>query len=289
MKVLLIGKDGQLGRALCARAPSHVELVATQRADLDLERADTIEAAVTRVRPNVVINAAAYTAVDQAESESARAYAVNGAAPAALAQACQAIGARLLHVSTDYVFDGSKGIPYRPLDAVNPLNVYGASKLQGERAIAATTGLDWTIVRTAWVYAAQGKNFVRTMLRLFGERERLIVVSDQVGTPTSASSLARCLWKVVDTPAARGILHFTDAGVASWYDFAVAIYEEARALGLPIKAVEIVPVNSDEYKTVARRPFCSVLDKKSTVDTLGISLVHWRDALREVLGEIARA
>jgi dTDP-4-dehydrorhamnose reductase len=186
------------------------------------------------------------------------------------------------------VFDGKGHRPYRPQDPVNPLNVYGASKLDGERKVAACSGLNWVIVRTSWVYAPQGKNFVRTMLRLFGDRDRVGVVNDQIGTPTSATSLARCLWRIAVTEAS-GVLHYTDAGVASWYDFAVAIYEEGKALGLVDRELEIAPITTEEYKTPAVRPLYSVLEKRETAALLRICPRHWRIELREVMGEIASA
>jgi dTDP-4-dehydrorhamnose reductase len=289
MKVLITGANGQLGSALVRSAPNYAEIIAVTRQELDLADAGAITTFVSRLRPNLILNAGAYTAVDQAEAEKDLAYAINGAAPAAFANACRAIGTRLIHVSTDYVFDGKSWRPYRPDDAANPLNVYGASKLEGEVKIALCTGLDWAIVRTAWVYTAQGKNFVRTMLRLFGERDRVGVVTDQIGTPTSAASLARCIWRLTASPEVKGVLHYTDAGVASWYDFAVAIYEEAKALRLVDRELEIAPITTAEYKTPAARPLYTVLDKKATMAALDIKLVHWRAELREVLGVIASA
>jgi dTDP-4-dehydrorhamnose reductase len=289
MKVLITGANGQLGSALVESAPNDVDVVAITRLEVDLADAGAITTFVMRLRPDVVLNAGAYTAVDQAEAEKDLAYTINGAAPAAFANACHAIAARLIHVSTDYVFDGRSSRPYRPDDAVNPLNVYGASKLEGELKIAQCTGLDWAIVRTAWVYSAHGKNFVRTMLRLFGERDRVGVVSDQIGSPTSAASLARCIWSIAARSEVKGVLHYTDAGVASWYDFAVAIYEEAKALRLVSRELEIAPITTAEYKTPAARPLYTVLDKSATTAALGIKLVHWRAELREVLGVIASA
>jgi dTDP-4-dehydrorhamnose reductase len=289
MKVLITGANGQLGGALVKSAPGQAQITATTREQLDLTDAAAIGDFVARLRPDMVLNAGAYTAVDQAESEKTLAYAINASAPEALANACRAVGARLIHVSTDYVFDGHSSRPYRPNDVVNPLNVYGASKLEGERRIAQCAGLDWVVVRTAWVYAAQGRNFVRTLLRLCGERDRVGVVADQIGTPTSAASLARCLWKITTQPEVTGLLHYTDAGVASWYDFSVAIYEEAKALGLVRRDVEIAPITTEEYKTPAARPLYTVMDKSATTRALDLKLVHWRAELREVLGVIASA
>jgi dTDP-4-dehydrorhamnose reductase len=286
VKVLIIGRTGQLARELLKRAPTNIETVALNRESLDLGDQCAIAQRVRESNANVVVNAAAYTAVDLAESEPSQAYAINDVAVGAMAQACGERGIRFVHVSTDFVFDGSAGRPYRNDDAPNPLNVYGSSKLAGERRIAAVPSLDWRIVRTAWVYSVTGKNFVLTMLRLFRERDVVRVVADQVGTPTSASSLADCVWRATLNNGEFGILHFTDAGVASWYDFAVAIYEEARAIGLIDKPAQIVPITSDEYPTAARRPSYSVLYTRDALKRLAIEPVHWRTRLREVLQEI---
>lgn len=286
MKVLLTGASGQLGRALIASCDRSIDLVAPARDQLDLANRASIEGTMRVVAPNAVINAGAYTAVDKAESERELAFGVNATAPATLAQCCAQLGARLIHVSTDFVFDGTQGSPYEPDASPNPLNVYGASKLEGERRIAATPGLTWHIVRTAWVYAADGRNFVSTMLRLFRERPAVSVVCDQVGTPTSAASLARCVWRLLADNGPSAILHYTDAGVASWYDFAVAIQEEAFAMGLIGKTVPIKPIPTQQYPTPARRPAYSVLEKSSTFARLQIEPDHWRVELRKVLQEM---
>jgi dTDP-4-dehydrorhamnose reductase len=288
VKVLLTGSSGQLGQALLASVPADVEIVAPQRKALDLSDAASIAKVLTAERPDVLINAGAYTAVDKAESEPEQAFTVNAAAPGVMARWCGQSGSRLVHVSTDFVFDGRQSTPYRPQDPTQPLNVYGASKLKGEREIMAVKDLDWRIIRTAWVYAARGRNFMLTMLRLFEERPVVNVVSDQIGTPTSAASLAQCVWRAVVDQGGPGVLHYTDAGTASWYDFAVAIYEEARALGLVSKDVDIVPIGSEQYPTPARRPSYSVLDKRDTLARLQLPVLHWRAALRKVLLEIKR-
>lgn len=285
MKVLILGAAGQLGRALVRSVPERVEAVAWDRSQLDLSQTATIAAAVRSMQPAVVINASAYTAVDLAESQPQQAHAVNAEGVGALASACADQGARLVHVSTDFVFDGTLGRPYQPSDVTAPLSVYGASKVAGEQRIAAQSNLDWSVLRTAWVYSATGKNFMLTMLRLFKERPVVRVVADQVGTPTSASSLAHCVWRAA-TSDVRGILHFTDAGAASWYDFAVAIYEEAQALGLVSNAVDIQPIRTSDYPTPARRPSYSVLDVSATYEALGVKPVHWRTNLRQVLREV---
>jgi dTDP-4-dehydrorhamnose reductase len=286
VKVIITGATGQVGRALLRSSPAAIECVAPTREILDLTSESSIASRLDSLRPAIVINAAAYTAVDKAESDQEAAFAVNAHGVATLATACRDRGIRLIHLSTDFVFDGTQGRPYRVDDAVRPLNVYGESKLAGESAIAGTEGLDWLIIRTAWVYASEGRNFLLTMLKLFKERETVTVVADQVGTPTSAASVARCVWKAAEDAGPPGILHFTDAGVASWYDFAVAIYEEAHALGLLKKPVEIVPISTEQYPTPARRPSFSVLDTQATLKRLQLAPTHWRVALRSVLREI---
>lgn len=286
MKVLIAGAGGQLGQALLRILPAGIEAVALGRAELDITQSDTVVRSLRKHRPAVVINASAYTAVDRAESDSKAAYATNADAVGVLAGACATERIRLVHVSTDFVFDGASGRPYRLDDATAPLSVYGASKLAGEQQIRAHEELDWRIVRTAWVYAASGKNFVLTMLRLFKERSVVRVVADQVGAPTSAFSLAQCVWRAASVTEARGIWHFTDAGVASWYDFAVAIYEEATQLGLLSQPVDVQPIRTQDYPTPARRPSYSVLDVTATWAALGLTPVHWRTNLRKVLREL---
>jgi dTDP-4-dehydrorhamnose reductase len=288
VKVLVTGVGGQVGRALVRHAPAGVDLVVTDRASLDLADPRAIAAAVGRHRPDVVVNAAAYTAVDRAEADPDTARVVNAEAPAAFAAACAAMRATLVQVSTDFVFDGRQGSPYAPEDAPNPLGVYARTKLAGERAVSSAEGLRWFIVRTAWVYAADGRNFVGTILRLLRERGVASVVADQIGTPTSAESIARALWAVAADAGAPAILHHTDAGVASWYDFAVAIGEEATAAGLLAPGWSVVPIETRDYPTPARRPACSVLDKTATWSRLRIRPEHWRVELRGIIGELAR-
>ena len=282
MKVLITGARGQLGRALLATAPPNARIVALDRDMLDIGERDEVLAKVDAERPDLIINAAAYTAVDKAESEPELAHRMNARGPAHLAGAARAAGARFVHVSTDFVFDGAAGRPYRPGDATNPLGVYGASKRAGEEAVLQALP-DALIVRTAWVYAVTGHNFVRTMLRLMKERRLVTVVSDQIGTPTHASSLARAIWQLTRA-GATGIHHYTDAGVASWYDFAVAIAEEAEELGL-IGRVEVAPILASQYPTAARRPAFTVLDKADTWAITGTPW-HWRAQLRVMLDEL---
>lgn len=281
MKVLIVGGNGQLGRALLRTAPASVDIVSHDIDTLDITDAGAVHAVVASITPQVVFNAAAYTAVDKAESEEAAALAVNATAVGYLANAASTVGAAFVHVSTDFVFDGLSGVPYAPDAPTAPIGAYGRTKLAGEQA----AGTDALIVRTAWVYAPSGGNFVRTMLRLMAERDEVRVVADQIGTPTYAPGLAAALWTMV-AKGARGTHHYTDAGACSWYDFAVAIQEEALAASLLSKAVPVIPINAVEYPTPARRPHYSVLDKTSTFEVLGGPTPHWRKNLRRMMAEI---
>lgn len=283
MKVLLAGANGQLGRALAASAPAGIKLVALPRTGLDLADHAAIAAVVAHHAPALVINAAAYTQVDKAESEPDLAMAVNAVAPGLLAAAAATAGARFIHVSTDFVFAGDSATAYQPDLPAAPLGVYGATKWQGEQAVRAAHARA-LIVRTAWVYDATGANFLRTMLRLMATRDEVRVVADQIGTPTHAASLARALW-ALDAAQASGTLHWTDAGVASWYDFAVAIHEEALALGLLKRRIPVVPIATSDYPTPARRPAMSVLDKRATWAITGVAQ-HWRQELRAALQHV---
>lgn len=283
MKVLVAGSAGQLGRALADTRPTGVSLVAPAEAEFDIADPAAIDVVVSREAPDLLINAAAYTAVDRAETERDRAMLLNGVAAGWLAEAAVRAGAGFVHVSTDFVFDGTAGTPYRPDAPTNPLGAYGESKLAGERAVM-SAHQSALLVRTAWVYAARGHNFMQTMLRLMAERDEVRVVSDQIGTPTNASSLARAIWKLT-AAGEKGIFHWTDAGVASWYDFAVAILEEALAQGLLSSAIPIIPIRTEDYPTPARRPAYSVLDKSATWAITGPAR-HWRVELREALARV---
>lgn len=283
MKVLIVGANGQLGRALQATAPAHAAIVALSRNACDIANDEQVAGAVKHHAPALIVNAAAYTAVDRAENEREQAMAINADAAGGLAGAAHAIGARLVHVSTDFVFDGTASTAYAPDSPTNPLGVYGESKLAGEQRVrAAHPGA--LILRTAWVYAATGANFVATMLRLMAEREEIRVVADQIGTPTHADSLARAIW-TLDSAGATGIHHWTDAGVASWYDFAVAILEEANLIGLLDRRPRVVPIRTQDYPTPARRPGFSVLDKSGTWAITGPA-AHWRAELRLALRQM---
>jgi dTDP-4-dehydrorhamnose reductase len=288
MKVLVTGAGGQLGRALLGCAPAGSEVAARSHGELDVADPAAVRRAFDALAPAVLVNAAAYTAVDRAESEPMAAARVNAHGPAVLAAACQERGARLVHVSTDFVFDGAASTPYAYDAPTHPLGVYGRTKRDGESAALAALGERCLVVRTAWLYAATGRNFVTTMVRLMRERGAVSVVADQVGTPTSAASLAAVLWRAVATPSLNGVQHYTDAGVASWYDFAVAIAEEGYAAGLFTLPVTVSPLATAEYPTPATRPAYSVLDSRHLRAALGLVAVHWRAALRPVIAEIAR-
>ncbi|MFW2446066.1 MAG: dTDP-4-dehydrorhamnose reductase [Qipengyuania pacifica] len=275
MKVLITGAGGQLGSSLVASAPADAQLQAVGTGECDFTKTDAIAALVVEAKPDVIVNAAAYTAVDRAEREEATARSINADAVKALVAAH---AGKLVHVSTDFVFDGTSSRPYRPDDTPAPLSAYGRTKAEGEDYLRDSD----ILVRTAWVYSAGGANFVRTMLRLMHEKPTLNVVADQIGAPTWAPGLAATIWKLIDGDAA-GTFHHSDAGVASWYDFAVAIQEEALALGLLSKSIPIVPIPTSAYPTPAARPAFSLLDCSSTRDLLGDRHVHWRENLRIML------
>jgi len=280
--VLVTGAGGQLGRELVLSAGSQVNCVGLDRVALDIGDPIAIDKLLREVQPQLLINAAAYTAVDKAESEPELAWKVNAQGPGHLASACAARGVRMIHVSTDFVFNGEATRPYLPDAPTSPVSEYGRGKLAGEQAVQlALPGA--LIVRTSWVYSRFGANFVKTMLRLMSEREELGVVCDQVGTPTWARGLAQALWAAAQRPQLQGIYHWSDAGQCSWYDFAQAIYEEGRAAGLLSKDVEIKPIPGTSYPTPAHRPAYSVLDKTSSLQDFEMQGVAWREQLRCML------
>lgn len=280
MKVLITGAGGQLGRSLLASAPAGATCHAFDRSNLDLADQGAIERVVSAIRPDLVINAAAYTAVDRAEGDAEQAFAVNARAPEAFARSLAGTQARLVQISTDFVFDGACGTAYKPEDRKNPQSVYGLTKSAGEDG----AGPEAVIVRTSWVYGAGGNNFVRTMLRLMQERDEIRVVADQIGSPTWVGDLARTVWALA-ARAPSGIYHHRDAGIASWYDFATAIAEEGRRAGLLAKLPSIRPISSADYPTPAKRPPFSVLDVSKTRELLGDAHVHWRTNLIKMLEE----
>ncbi|MEA5416282.1 dTDP-4-dehydrorhamnose reductase [Synechococcus sp. BA-132 BA5] len=292
VRVLLTGRHGQLGQALVASVPAGIELIATGRGELDLADPAACRGAVAQHRPDWVLNAGAYTAVDRAESEPALAEAVNAGAPGAFADALASGSGRLLQVSTDFVFDGEQGHPYTPEQALAPLGVYGASKAEGERrATAALPAERLCLLRTSWVYGPVGANFCLTMLRLHRARaaagESLGVVADQVGCPTATAGLAAACWRVIER-GVNGRHHWSDCGAASWYDFAVAIGALAAAQGLIDAPARVRPITTADYPTPARRPAYSLLDGSTTRHALELEGQHWQAALAEVLAQIPR-
>jgi dTDP-4-dehydrorhamnose reductase len=284
-RILLTGADGQLGQELQQTLMSLGEVIALTRQELDLSQGEHIRQLVQQIQPAIIVNSAAYTAVDKAESEVDLAQAVNGTAPTIMAEEAEKIGALLLHVSTDYVFDGKKNTPYLETDLTYPLSSYGKSKLAGEMGIQHVTD-NYLILRTAWVYGVYGKvNFVKTMLRLGQDREELRVVADQVGSPSWAKDIGDAIAQLLQSET-TGIYHFTNSGVVSWYDFAIAIFEEAIALGFPLKVQRVIPITTADYPTPAVRPAYSVLSGKKITETLGDYPPYWRDSLRKMLTQL---
>ena len=289
MKILLLGGNGQVGHELRRSLAPLGDVVVTTRAGelpeggaceaLDLHAPATFAALFDRVAPDVVVNATAHTAVDRAEDESDRAFEANAQAPTELARLCAARGATFVHYSTDYVFDGSGQRPYREDQPTAPLGVYGASKLAGEQGIQAS-GANHLILRTAWVYATRGSNFLRTMLRVGAEREELRVVADQRGCPTPAWLIADATAQILQQGLrASGIRHLVAGGETTWHGFAQAIFDEAHARGLVARKPRVLPITTADYPTRAQRPVYSVLDATQLRDEYGLDLPHWRDAL----------
>jgi dTDP-4-dehydrorhamnose reductase len=302
--ILLIGTNGQVGRELNRTLPRIGDVTPLDRQRLDLTRPEEIRRAIRTFHPAFIVNAAAYTTVDKAESEESVARAINAEAPAVMAEEAKKIGASLIHFSTDYVFDGLKTFPYDEDDAANPQNVYGSTKLEGERAIQAS-GAAHLIFRTAWVYATEGRNFLLTILRLATQREELRIVRDQIGAPTLNSELARATTNILaqicgteggpfSLPDVSGVYHMTAGGETSWHGFADAILEEAAQIpatcpwfaaatnNLPLIARRVIPITTDEYPTPARRPAYSVLSNARLNRAFSLQLPDWRKQLHSV-------
>ena len=286
---MITGAAGQLGRELLRSVPDDVPVLPVDITELDLTDSAAVESYIAEHTPGVIVNCAAYTAVDRAEEQPALAHAVNVTAAADLARAAHRCGARMIQISTDYVFSGETPHPWRPTDITAPQSVYGRTKRDGELAVLVQLPGRAVVIRTAWLYSVHGGNFVKTMLRLMQEREEVRVIMDQIGSPTSARSLARTVWAAVARPEIAGILHWTDAGVASWYDFAVAIQEESAACGLLSREIPVRAIASVDYPTPARRPAYSVLDTTEAMRVLGETPVHWRINLRHMLRELVDA
>ena len=285
MKFLVTGADGQLGTELCKRlgTAGHEPIAFTHR-DADFTQIEALREAVRGQHADWVINCAAHTQVDKAETETDLAFAVNRDGARTLAEAVASYGGKLVHLSTDFIFDGAQSHPYREDDAANPLGVYGRSKWEGEQAVREVLP-GAVILRTAWVHGAHGHNFVKTILRLAAEREELAIVDDQIGSPSWTGDIADALHTLIEQDA-RGCYHFTNEGVASWYDFAVAIVAEAGALDFPLRVQRLRPIPTSAYPTPARRPAYSVLDKQKIRAALGRPIPHWRESLIKMLREL---
>ncbi len=303
-RVLLTGSKGQLGQELIRSCSTDVELVACDRSQLNLADVDACKAIVETHRPDWVLNAGAYTDVDRAEHEPRIAQVVNADGPKALAVALASHGGRMLQLSTDFVFDGQQGTPYHPQQCVSPLGVYGASKAAGEEQVLKVLGDRAHVLRTSWLYGPVGSNFLLTMLRLHQSKaaagEPLAVVADQVGCPTSTLGLAAACWRLIQRASQLQdegiqeqplptILHWSDAGAASWYDFALAIGELAVDAGLLQQAATVLPITTADYPTPARRPSFSLLSCSASSAALGLEPQHWRESLKAVIAVLASA
>lgn len=302
MKLLLLGAGAQVGFELHRSLAPLGEVVAATRDGrlpgggrgevADLSDPSSLEALLQIERPDVIVNAAAYTAVDRAESEPELATRINAEAPGVLARWCKVYGARLLHYSTDYVFDGSANRPWREADATAPLCVYGQSKREGEIALA-DSGAEYLVLRTAWIYAARGHNFLRTMLRLGAERDRLQVVCDQTGSPTPARWIGAATALILartqnGTPWRSGTVHLAASGQTTWHGFAEAIFEDALAAGLIDRAPFVEAIPTQAWPTPAQRPAYSCLDTRVLRERFGVTLPDWRLGVSQVIGELAR-
>jgi dTDP-4-dehydrorhamnose reductase len=300
-KILLIGKGGQVGRELSLLLPSFADVVALGHSQLDIGNCQAVRQAIQATQPRIIVNAAAYTAVDRAESDEAKARAINAVAPAVMAEEAKTLGALLVHYSTDYVFDGTKRTPYVEEDPPNPLSAYGRTKLAGEQAIQ-QSGAEYLIFRTAWVYARQGRNFLLTIMRLATQREELKIVNDQIGSPTFAGEIAANSSRIIEilyrddadkssVSTVAGVYHMTAAGETSWYEFAKAILDEISRSAMdspwlveatnhrPLIARRVTPIETREYPTPARRPSYSVLSNERLARVFGVHLPDWRAQL----------
>jgi len=284
-KVLITGADGQLGFELQRTVPNGYECIVTDKDNLDITDADAVNAFISNQKPDVIINSAAYTAVDKAEEEVDLATAINATGAENLAQACKDNNIQFMQISTDFVFDGKGHTPYLVDSPAKPEGMYGITKQKGDELVQQILGDDAFIIRTSWLYSAHGNNFVKTMLRFMAEREELSIIADQIGTPTWANSLAQAVWVAVENNV-TGMHHWSDAGVASWYDFAYAIMEEGVASGLLDKTITLNAITTADYPTPARRPCYSVMDKTTTWKSLGFKSEHWRVALRLMMSEL---
>lgn len=276
-RVVVFGASGQVGSALQRTAPAWATLI-PHDSRTDIRERDAVACAIKDSGADVVINCAAFTRVDDAEAEPDQARMTNAIAPALMAEFARSVGARFIHLSTDYVFDGTAHTPYALDAATSPINVYGATKLEGERRVLDMMA-DGVVVRTAWVHSGGGTNFIRTAVRLLTAGTPMRVVDDQIGTPTRAAHLAEGLWHIIERPELRGLLHFTDAGVASWFDVATTVLEtlaQAKRLG---NNASVATARTEDFPRPARRPHFSVLDKHGSWKAIGYVPPHWRDGV----------
>jgi dTDP-4-dehydrorhamnose reductase len=280
MKIIVIGKSGQLAWELSQLSSAKHEIICLGRNDINLTELSSVAEILKKHNAEAVINASAYTAVDKAESDVENAYTLNAKAVENLAKVCKALSVPFVHISTDFVFHGDKGAPYLPDDEIRPLGVYGASKAKGEQLISNIYPEYSTIIRTSWAYSTHGNNFVKTMLTLMKTKPELGIISDQIGSPTYAKGLAEACISGIENKL-MGVHHYTDTGVASWFDFAVAIQSIGFELGLLDKKIPINPISTSQYPTPAKRPHYSVLDKSSLINALPeLTLTHWQAQLK---------
>ncbi len=290
--IVVAGATGQLGQTLAqlwAKSPlPQYQLKALDRTELDISEAKTVIAVLSELKPAVIVNAAAYTQVDKAESEARVAHLVNAEAVGRIAAWSAKNSAKLIHISTDFVFDGTRQTPYRADHQANPLGVYGESKLAGEHKIQTQASQRNAVIRTSWLYSEYGNNFVKTMLRLMGDRDQLSVVNDQIGSPTSTHGLAALLFTMISKDSYQGIYHWSDGASISWYEFAQEIQDQAIQEGLLSKAIPINPISTSEYPTPAQRPAYSVLDRSRAVAQFECPALDWKGQLNLVIKELAR-
>jgi dTDP-4-dehydrorhamnose reductase len=287
-KILITGSKGQLGTKLKQLCPIDLDVTYTDSQALDITDENAVLTFVSTLKPDVVINAAAYTAVDKAETDKDTAYAVNAAAVGYLAKACAQINARFIHISTDFIFDGSKTNAYLPTDSANPLSVYGESKYQGEQLLQQQLQDNFAIVRTSWVYSNHGNNFVKTMLRLMAEKPQLGIINDQFGAPTWAHNLAEICWKLAENNKVNGIFHYSDDAHISWFDFAQEIQKQGLEKGLLAEAIPVKGIGTVDYPTPATRPANSVMDSSELLNKLNISARDWKSSLSLMLDEFSQ-
>lgn len=287
MKVLVAGANGQVGRSLQARVPNGIDLVALPSTQLDITSQASISKAFKEHKPAVLINAAAYTAVDKAEVEEEEARAANASGPKLLAQACKENNTFFVHISTDYVFDGNADLPYKETDPINPINIYGKTKAEGEQAIM-RSGARYAILRTSWVFSEYGKNFLKTMVQLGQQQTRLNIVFDQMGAPTYAGHIADAIYTIIKNKdkIESEIFHFTGNQITSWMDFAKFIFKTGFENGKLRHRVFVKGITSEEYPTASKRPKNSVMDCKKIKDLCGIDASDWQAAVKEVVDNI---